>query len=95
MIRHVVLYKLKDPSAQGRQAVKDTLMSLQGKIEVLRSIEVGFDGLGSERSFDVCLVCTFDSLADLHVYAEHPIHLPVRAYMKTATEKSVSCDYNF
>lgn len=94
MIKHVVMYKLKDPSTLGRQAVKDTLMSLKGKIEVLRSIEVGFDALASERSFDVCLICMFDNLADLQIYSDHPNHLPVRAFMKTATEKSVSCDYN-
>lgn len=93
MVKHVVLYKLKDSSEESRKAVVDKLMSMKGKIDFLVDIEAGSDFLASERSFDVALVVTLPSREDLAVYAEHPVHLPVKAFMKTAVEKAVSCDY--
>ena len=94
MVKHVVLYKLHDSSAEGRKAVVDKLMSMKGKIDLLVDIETGTDFLASDRSFDVCLICTLKSREDLAAYAEHPLHLPVKAFMKTAVERAVSCDFD-
>ncbi len=93
MVKHVVLYKLYDSSEVSRKAVIDKLMSMKGKIDLLVDIEAGADFLASERSYDVCLVVTLKSREDLALYAEHPVHLPVKAFMKTAVEKAVSVDY--
>ncbi len=47
----------------------------------------------SDRSADVSLECTFNTKEDLAAYAEHPVHVPVKEYVKSVVEKSVSCDY--
>ena len=50
MIKHVVLYKLKDNTEESRNAVVEKFESMRGKIDVLRSIEAGKDKMGSGRS---------------------------------------------
>ena len=93
MIKHVVFYKLKDNTEESRNAVVEKFESMRGKIDVLRSIEAGKDKMGSGRSYDVCLICTFDSMEDLKAYADHPVHLPVKAYIGEVVERSVSVDF--
>ncbi|MGN0796652.1 MAG: Dabb family protein [Christensenellales bacterium] len=95
MIKHVVMYQLQDSSEESKDALVARFMSMQGKIEVLKSIEAGKDCLGSERSFDVVLICTFDSLADMQVYKEHPVHVPVMQYVKSVVVKSHSVDFQY
>lgn len=94
MIKHIVMYKLKNP-AKDKQQLVDTFMSMKGKIEVLKDIVSGFDVVGSARSFDVCLVSTFDSLEDLEIYRNHEVHLPIVDYVKGIVEKSHSVDFEF
>ena len=53
MIRHVVLYYLKDKSPESKQALANQFLSMKGKIPYLKSITSGADFLDSERSYDV------------------------------------------
>ena len=94
MIKHIVLFKLKDRSAENVERTAQVLRDMEGKIEVLRSIEVGIDVLHSERSYDIALTTSFDSMADLQAYQVHPVHQKVIEYMTTVRESSVSVDYN-
>lgn len=93
MLKHIVLYKLIDNTLANRQILKDKLMSMQGNIAELKSIEVGFDVISSERSYDVALITTFDDLAALNIYVDHPFHQPVKKFMRTMYEKAVSVDF--
>ncbi|MGN0771286.1 MAG: Dabb family protein [Christensenellales bacterium] len=95
MIKHVVMYKLKSNSDADKQQLVDKFMSMQGKIDVLKSIQSGKDCLASDRSFDVVLICTFDSLEDMNIYKEHPVHIPVMQYVRSVVEKSHSVDFEF
>ncbi|MDR1939635.1 MAG: Dabb family protein [Clostridiales bacterium] len=93
MITHVVLYKLKDNTAENRQKAVDNFLSMRGKIPALLSVEAGCDFLASERSFDVALVCRFESREKLDEYKEHPVHQPVKKYMHGVVERSHSVDF--
>lgn len=93
MIKHIVMYKLTDPTADNVKALVDTFMSMAGKIPQLKSIIAGSDVLASERSFDVVLECEFDSLEDMAAYKSHEVHVPVVAYVKSVVAKSHSVDY--
>ena len=93
MVKHIVLYFLKDNSPESKEALKQQFLSMKGKIDVLKDIQVGIDFLNSPRSADVSLTCLFDGKEDLAVYANHPVHIPVLEYAKQVVEKSVSCDY--
>ena len=93
MVRHIVLYFLKDKSPESKQALKEKFLSMKGKIDVLKDIEVGIDFMQSPRSADVSLTCLFDSKEDLAIYADHPVHIPVKQYVQQVVERSMSCDY--
>lgn len=94
MIVHIVLFKLKDPSAENAAKAKEMLLSMDGKLPMLRQLEVGTDVIRSERSYDVALYTRFDSLADLQAYQVHPYHADVvAAHMKANSAAVVSADY--
>jgi hypothetical protein len=94
MITHIVLFKLKDPSAENAAKAKELLLSMDGKLPMLRQLEVGIDVIRSERSFDVALYTKFDSLPDLQAYQVHPYHADVvAAYMKANSAAVAVVDY--
>jgi len=95
MIKHIVLFKLKDRSPENIARTAQVLRDLDGKIEVLRSIEIGVDALHSERSYDIALTAVFDSMEDLQTYQVHPVHQKVIEYMSTVRESAASVDYSY
>jgi len=94
MITHIVLFNLKDKSADSIGQAKEKLLSMAGRIDLLRHLEVGMDVIRSERSYDIALVTKFDSLADLQAYQVHPCHGgDVAPYMRRVSESVVAVDY--
>jgi hypothetical protein len=93
MITHIVMFKLIDRSPANVKKASDVLMSMEGKIPVLRHLEVGIDVLHTERSYDLALTTKFDSLADLDAYQVHPVHKEIIQYMSTVREAAAAVDY--
>jgi hypothetical protein len=94
MIAHIVLFKLNSPTDENSAAVRDMLLSMDGKVPLLRHLEVGVDIIRSERSYDVALYTKFDSLADLQAYQIHPYHAgTVIPFMKANCAAIVAADY--
>ncbi|MFC5529887.1 Dabb family protein [Cohnella yongneupensis] len=93
MITHIVLFKLKDRSPESIARTAAVLRDMEGKIDVLRHLEVGTDVLHSERSYDIALYTKFDSMDALQAYQVHPVHKLVIEHMLSVRESSVSVDY--
>ncbi len=94
MITHIVLFKLADPTAENVTATRNKLLSMDGKIDLLRHLEVGVDVIRSERSYDIALTTRFDSLEDLQAYQVHPYHAGVVVpHMKSVCSSVVAADY--
>lgn len=93
MLKHIVMYKLKDCSNENALKLRDVFLSMKGKIDVLEDISVGIDCVRSERSYDVVLECIFKGEEELKSYLIHPVHLPVKDYVHQAIVKSHSVDY--
>lgn len=92
MIKHIVLFKLKDPACA--EKTREMLLSMKGVVSQIREIEVGIDYAHTERSFDIALSVIVDDEAALRGYAEHPYHIdPVTKYVRSMSEKSVIVDY--
>jgi hypothetical protein len=88
------MFKFKDENREANMAkAKSMLEALLGKIEPLKSMEVGIDFSRSERAFDLSLYSTFDTKEGLNEYAVHPAHLEVVAFIKEVTEVSKVVDY--
>jgi len=91
MVKHIVLFKLKD---QGdRERALAAMRGMRGKIDGLLDLEAGADFLSSERSYDIALICTLRDRAALDYYQEHPAHQPVKKLMHEIRVSSVAADY--
>jgi hypothetical protein len=93
MITHIVFFKLKVPTPDNTKKVAETLRELDGKIDVIKSFEVGTDLVHNERSFDIALTATFDSIEALQTYRDHPEHVKVAEHIKEASVRVASVDY--
>ena len=93
MVKHIVMFKLKENSPENLDLVLSTLRGLEGKIETLRMIEVGLDYNKSERSYDIVLTTHFDDEAGLAIYVAHQKHLPVIERMQALCSSSIVVDY--
>lgn len=94
MIAHIVLFKLKEPTSENVALVKEKLLSMEGRVPMLRKLEVGVDVIRSERSYDVALYTHFDTLEDLQAYQVHPYHADdVVPVMKANCAAIVAADY--
>jgi len=93
MITHVVCWKLKDRSRENAERVREKLLTMQGRLPMLKSLEVGVDVVRSGRSFDVVLIARFDSLDDLNAYQVHPYHQEIAAFMGTVADQAVAVDF--
>ena len=93
MFTHIVLYKLKDNNEAIKNKLKEKFLSLKDNIIKIIDVEVGFDVLHSERSYDVSLFMRFDNKQDFLSYKEHTYHKKVAEYVHSVKELSVSVDY--
>lgn len=93
MIKHIVFFKLKDRSEEAVQRTAEILRSMDGKIEFVKSLEIGVDVLKTERSFDISLTAEVDSLEDLQAYQVHPVHQEIIKHMNEVKDTAVAVDY--
>lgn len=94
MFQHVLLFKFKDPEVC-TQEVGRRLLALPAHIPEIKAISYHADELHTRRSYDACLIVTFDSEADYRVYDTHPSHNEARQYIHQHVEKSHTADYHF
>ena len=79
MVKHIILWKLKDEVADKaavKRGIKEGLEGLKGQIPGLVDIAVRIEGLASSNA-DVMLDSTFENEAALKGYAVHPAHVAV------------------
>ena len=91
MIKHIVMFKLKDRSTAPQ--MKARLMEIEGNIDVIREWEVGINIGESSKPYDVVVYSAFDSLADVATFRKHPKHVEVVESIKPLIETSGTVDY--
>lgn len=99
MIKHIVLFKLKDTVPAGEKlramtAFKQAIEALPPVIPVIRKIEVGIN-VNPAEDFDVALYSEFDSLDDLNSYATHPDHVAAGKLLAGLKESRSCVDYQY
>jgi hypothetical protein len=98
MIKHIVLWKLKEISTEGTKdetsvLLKNKLLSLKNIIPEIITIEVGINTPEVQGNFDIVLMVEFANLQDLDVYQNHPAHLKVVEFVKLVREERVAIDF--
>ena len=93
MVRHIVLFKIKEEYKADIPDMVEKFYAMKGKIEGMVSLEAGADFLHSERSYDLALMTEFETREAFDAYQTHPVHMPVKKRMHEVRESSVACDY--
>ncbi len=94
MVKHIVCFKIKEEYKDRIEEAKNTLLSMEENVPLLKKIIVGVDFLHSERSYDLILETWFDSKEDLDLYQKDPYHVSVvKKLMHEIRESSVAIDY--
>ena len=96
MVKHVILWKLKEDiadKASVKAGIKSGLESLKGVVPGLVEIIVRTEGLASSNA-DVMLDSAFESEATLKGYAVHPAHVAVaNEKVRPFTQTRLCLDY--
>ncbi len=79
MVKHIVLFKLKDEAPADEKlaamnSFKAAIEALPAKISVIRKIEVGLN-INPAEAWNIALYSEFDTLDDVKYYATHPDHV--------------------
>ncbi|SMO80976.1 Dabb family protein [Gracilimonas mengyeensis] len=100
MIKHVVMWKLKDISEgktkeENAETMKKLLEDLPSKIDELQSAEVGINILDRDDDAvcDLVLTVQCETKEDLQAYAKHPDHQKVVQFAKKIVTERRVVDY--
>lgn len=91
MIRHIVMWKLREPAQA--QRFKDLLDSCCGIVPGMLEFDVAIRAPGLEANMDVVLVSTFADTAALDAYLHHPRHKEVGAVLGAMRESRTVLDF--
>ena len=96
----LIMIKTKDGSKFQFQVseiskIEEALLSLWGKIDELKYIEVGVNYDLAAKSFDICLISHFESVDQLDAYRIHPEHLKVAKLIGQHAVERAAVDYEF
>lgn len=98
MLRHVVMWRVKE-SALGLDRpsliaeFRRRLEALPALIPAIRGFEVGVNQIPAETASDLALVSSFDDLAGLQAYLDHPAHQELVAFVRQVVSDRRVADY--
>ena len=94
MVTHIVFITFKPENrAENIREAKRRIEAMMGRVESLRSIEVGINFSDETRAMDLALTARFDDRAGLEAYATHPVHLEVIDFIKSVADYTKVVDY--
>jgi len=100
MIRHIVMfrlreYKTREEKLKAVEAVRNELLSMRKKIDVIRDFEVGINFTVDDSAFDLVINSTFEFRDALKAYQVHPGHQAFILFNKDYSVKKTIIDYEF
>jgi hypothetical protein len=98
VIRHIVMWKLKESAAGASRAenaarLKEKLEGCRDIVPGILHLEVGLAGSGLESTYDVVMVSDFIDKAALDAYQIHPTHLALKDFVGAVRESRECVDY--
>ena len=95
------MWKLKENAigktkTENALTIKTNLEALNGKIPVIKYLEVAIKFLesGSNKDVDVILYSEFENTIDLNEYQNHPLHLDIVTLIRSLVVTTKKIDYN-
>jgi len=98
MIKHIVMWKLKEHAEGGDRAtnagrMKEQLKACAGIVPGILKLEVGLAEPGLEATYDVVLYSEFSDKAALDAYQAHPQHQALKPFFGAVREARQCMDY--
>ena len=98
MIKHIVMWKLKDFAEGADRAtnmvrMKTMLDACQGIVPGMGAFEVALAQPGLEATYDVVLYAEFDSKEALEAYGNHPTHHALKPFIGAIRDARQCMDY--
>jgi quinol monooxygenase YgiN len=98
MIKHIVMWKLKDfaegqDKAANAKKMKEMLDACANLVPGTLRFEVALAQPGLEATYDVVLYSEFADKAALDAYADHPDHVAVKPFIGAVREARQCMDY--
>lgn len=94
MIKHIVFMKFKkEVSPEAVTDIERSLNGLPSLIPEIKEYVFGRDIVRSERSYDFCLVSSFDDIESLKVYQVHPKHVAVSQKLRGMCDSLLVVDF--
>ena len=91
MLTHIVLFDVDTPD--NAEEVVRRLTEMAPKIDVVESLEVGRDVIGSDRSWQIGLIVKLADRDALDTYATHPEHVAVLEFIRSVVVRSAAVDF--
>ena len=98
MIKHIVMWKLKDFAEDGDRAsnaakMKEKLDACAKLVPGTIKFEVALAQPGLEATYDIVLYSEFDSKESLDAYATHPMHEAVKPFIGAVRSERQCMDF--
>ncbi|MCF6270609.1 MAG: Dabb family protein [Melioribacteraceae bacterium] len=100
MIKHIVVFKLKDfangkSKADNAEELKIRLLGLKDKIQEILEIEVGIKSdKAPDTNYDLILTTKFNGFDELDIYRVHPEHRKVVEFIGEITDDRIAIDFD-
>lgn len=91
MIKHIVTFKVNDKTKI--EEAKEKIEALKEVISEIKHIEVGIDMGFDPTASDFVIYSEFETKEKFSLYASHPKHLEVIAFIKTIAKQREVVDY--
>ncbi|WP_321517038.1 Dabb family protein [Marinifilum fragile] len=100
MIKHIAMFKFKAFESDEKEKIyQERLVNafdgLENKIPEIKFLQIGFDQLKSDASYDFIVNVDIENLDALSVYAQHPDHVKAAEVIKEMAIDRKVIDYEF
>lgn len=94
MLKHVVCFKLAEPTPKLIEETLTIMRSMTGKVPSAKDVQAHADELHSQRSYDIILEVLVDDWAALDAYQTDPYHCNiVKKHMHAVAQSSIALDF--
>jgi hypothetical protein len=94
MLKHIVFMKFKKTVTSNEVTeLEKGLAALPAAIAEIQGYEFGRDIVRSERSYDFCLVSSFEDLESLKLYQVHPDHMVILHKVRDMCDSILAVDF--
>ncbi len=100
MVRHIVMFKLKDVNGkteyENAVEAKERFENVIANVKVMKKGELVINSKDADQTnYTISLICDFDSIEDLNAYQVHPAHVEFGKFIGTVKETRACIDFEF